>query len=228
MKHSGSLKKAIEAQYDILSRKYGPLGRMPRRSPIDVLVQTILSQNTTDVNSDKAYSLLRRRFPGWVRVMNADPSLLARTIRGGGLGNIKASRIREALKTICEREGRLSLARLKQLDAAEALSYLTSLPGVGVKTACCVLLFAFGMPVMPVDTHVYRVVTRLGWVKPVTHIDRVHESLESVVPGRRILPLHLYLISHGRELCRPRNPKCGACPLARGCAFFRKRLRNGW
>ncbi len=226
MKTNECPQSSIKEQYGILSRAYGPLGRIPRQRPLDALVRTILSQNTTDMNSDRAFDLLRKRFPKWEQVMNTDSHLLAETIHCGGLANIKAERIRKTLKAIRSREGLLSISRLRNLDAASALSYLTGLPGVGVKTASCVLLFAFGMPVMPVDTHVYRVATRIGWVPAKMKIDSVHEALERIVPEQLILPMHLYVIRHGRSLCRPRNPKCAACPLIRHCAFFRNRRRG--
>jgi endonuclease III len=211
----------IEAQYEALARAYGPLRRLARQRALDVLVRTILSQNTSDINSNRAFSLLRKSFPRWEQVMDADPALIAEAIRCGGLANIKAGRIRETLLAINDREGKLSLSRLAKMDPQQALSYLISLPGVGVKTACCVLLFAFGMPVMPVDTHVYRVALRMGWIKPGIKIDEAHEHLERIVPARLILPMHLYVIMHGRRLCRPANPKCLSCPISRDCAYAR-------
>ncbi len=216
----------VEKQYRALEKAYGLLARIPRQRPLDALVRTILSQNTTDINSNRAFDLLRRRYPSWEQVMNADARSVASAIRPGGLANIKAGRIKKTLAVIRDREGRLSLARLAKLGPGEALSYLTGLPGVGVKTACCVLLFSFGMPIMPVDTHVYRVATRVGWVPKKMKIDLVHGQLERIVPGRLILPMHLYVIMHGRRVCRPRNPKCEACPISVWCAFFRNGGRN--
>lgn len=223
MKFGGQETRAyLTAQYKALAKAYGPLGRLSRQRPVDVLVRTILSQNTSDTNSDRAYGLLRRKFPKWTQVMTAGPHVLARTIHCAGLANIKAGYIRKALKTIHEREGKLDLNRLKTLNTDDALAYLTSLTGVGVKTACCVLLFGFGRPVMPVDTHVYRVARRLGWVGADTPINDVHEILERMIPGHRILPMHLYVIRHGRTLCRPQNPDCRHCPISRHCVFFRE------
>lgn len=210
--------------FKALDESYGPLDRLPTERPLDVLVRTILSQNTSDLNSGAAFASLRRRYPRWRDVMNADPRALAAVIRSGGLANIKAARIKETLRTIREREGKLSLAGLNKRSTSQAMLYLTSLPGVGVKTACCVLLFAFGRPVMPVDTHVSRIARRLGWVATRTPINDIHTHLERIIPGRLILPMHLFMIQHGRKVCRPLNPGCPTCPIVAWCAFSRKKL----
>ncbi len=209
----------IRAVFRALERGYGPLPPRKRAPPLNVLVATILSQNTSDVNSGRAYRALRRRFPRWADVAGAAPRAIEAAIRCGGLARIKAARIRRGLQLIRRREGRLSLARLGTLSSPAALAWLTSMPGVGMKTACCVLLFGFDRPVMPVDTHVYRLAVRLGWIPPRTPIDQVPARLERLIPGRWILPLHLDLIAHGRRICRPQRPRCGACILARHCAF---------
>lgn len=205
-----------------LSRAYGPLP--PRRSGdlIGELVATILSQNTSDVNSGRAYRSLRRRFPAWSAVAEAPVREIARAIRSGGLANIKAPRIRDALRHIREREGRLSLARLSRMSDREAVEHLTSLHGVGIKTAACVLLFAMNRPVMPVDTHVHRVTRRLGWIPDRTPPERAGALLESFVPPRLIYGTHIYLVWHGRRTCKARRPRCGECVIARHCAAFRR------
>lgn len=219
MKRRGAGRE-IAAVCRALERDYGPLPPRKCEPPLSVLVATILSQNTSDINSQRAYRNLRRRFPGWAGVAAAEPRAIEAAIHCGGLAKIKAARIRAVLRLIREREGRLSLARLKTMRSADALAWLTGLPGVGVKTACCVLLFGLGRPVMPVDTHVYRIAGRLGWVRPKMPVDAVHVVLERLIPPRWILPVHLHLIAHGRRICRPRRPRCGECPLARHCAFF--------
>ena len=223
MKKNSRQRRSIESLFSALARSYGPIGELSAEEPIDVLVRTILSQNTSDSNSDAAFGLLRRRFSDWNDVMNADPKELAAVIRCGGLANIKARRIKQTLQTIRAREGKLSLACLKKLDNVEAMTYLTSLPGVGAKTACCALLFAFGRPLMPVDTHVSRIVRRLGWVETRAPTERIHERLEAMIPDRLILPMHLYIIRHGRKVCRPTNPACRICQIKPWCAFFKKR-----
>ena len=204
-----------------LERGYGPLPPRKCEPPLNVLIATILSQNTSDVNSQRAYRRLRRLFPRWADVAAAAPREIEAAIHCGGLARVKAARIYRVLRLILTSEGRLSLARLKTVSAANALAWLTDLPGVGLKTACCVLLFGFGRPVMPVDTHVYRIVGRLGWIRKKTPVDKVPEILERLIPARLILPIHLHLIEHGRRVCRPQRPRCGACLLAKHCAFLK-------
>jgi len=209
---------AVKAVFRALNRAYGPLPPFRTESPLDVLIATVLSQNTSDVNSGRAYRCLRRRFPTWTEVSAAAHCDIAAAIHCGGLARVKAHRIRRILRLIRKRERRLSLARLAGLSSTDALAWLTDLPGIGLKTACCVLLFGFGRPVMPVDTHVYRIAGRLGWIRHRTPIDQVSAILERMIPARWILPMHLYLIDHGRRLCRPNRPACGICPIAGYCA----------
>ncbi len=210
------------AVYRALNRAYGPPASRKLEPPLNVLIATILSQNTSDVNSERAYLALRRRFPTWQRVAQAPLRAIEAVIRCGGLARIKAKRIQEVLRLIRQSEGRLSLGRIATLSSADGLAWLTAMPGIGLKTACCVLLFGFGRPVMPVDTHVYRIAGRLGWIRSNMPIDKVPNILESLVPARLILPLHLYLIAHGRHVCRVRLPKCEQCILAEYCMYFRK------
>ncbi len=214
--------KRVETVYSALDNTYGPLPRRSMESPVDVLIRTILSQNTTDINSNKAYNALRRKFPKWTNVLKANPHNLATTIRCGGLANIKAEYIQKTLRMIHEREGQITLNHLKTLRTEDALNQLTCLPGVGIKTACCVLLFGFNRPVMPVDTHVYRVAVRLGWVKRGVPINCVHTILEQMILKRWILPIHLYVIQLGRTICRPRKPDCRHCPIYQHCFYFQR------
>jgi endonuclease-3 len=223
-----------------LNRAYGPLPAGRLESPLNVLIATILSQNTSDVNSQRAYRNLRRLFPVWNDVAEAGLRDIEAAIHAGGLAKIKAARIRSVLRLI-RKDGvprggaqagmtknsnaSISLDRLNALSSTDALAWLTSLPGVGLKTACCVLLFGLGRPVMPVDTHVYRLAGRLGWIRAHTPIDGVPAILECIIPARWILPMHLYLIAHGRRICRPQRPKCGICVVAGYCAFALKKVR---
>lgn len=211
------VRHASRVVHRALRKTYGPPGRFPLEDPIESLVATILSQNTSDVNSGHAFDSLRKAFPTWERVVRADPHAVARAIRSGGLADIKSASIQGALRTIKEREGRISLERLRRLPTAAAMDYLLSLKGVGIKTTCCVLLFALGRPVMPVDTHVFRIIRRLGWIGKRVPIHKAHAEIEAIVPPRVVLPLHLYLIQHGRAVCRPQRPACGACCIARWC-----------
>ncbi len=200
-----------------LRAHFGPIPALRPERPIDCLVRTILSQNTSDVNSDRAYRGLRRRFRSWDAVRRAPLAEIANAIRSGGLSNIKAPRIRGALETIKQRDGNYSLRALRGMDAGAAIASLTEIKGIGAKTAACVLLFALGMPVMPVDTHVFRVAGRLGWIRPRTRIEAAREDLERIIPAGRILDFHLYLIDLGRAMCRPGRPRCRPCPLSRLC-----------
>lgn len=200
-----------------LRAHFGPIPTLRPERPIACLVQTILSQNTSDTNSLRAYRSLRRRFPAWDDVRSAPMPEIINAIRSGGLANIKAARIRGALETIKQRYGNYSLSALRGMDAGEAIAHLTGIKGVGIKTAACVMLFALRTPVMPVDTHVFRVSGRLGWIGPRTRIEHARNELERLIPAGRILDFHLYLIDLGRTLCRPRRPRCPACPLSRLC-----------
>ena len=208
----------------MLHAAYGPLPRRARTDPLDALVNTILSQNTSDVNSDRAFAALRAAFADWAAAAETAPRVIAECIRSGGLANVKSVRIIRVLQAIRAREGAVSLRRLRRMRTPAVMEYLLSLEGVGIKTACCVLLFALGRPVMPVDTHVFRVTRRLGWIGLDVPVDDVHTLLEPHIPPQLVLPLHLYLIEHGRHTCHPRNPACPTCCLAARC----RARREGW
>ena len=205
----------------LLRKAYG--APKPRRTPpVDELVRTILSQNTSDKNSVPAFRALKDRFVSWERVLQAPVSLIAATIKHAGLGNIKSARIIGVLKAIKDNEGKISLARLKGMSVEDGLGYLKSLEGVGPKTAACVLLFSFGKPTMPVDTHIFRVANRLGLIGPGLDTEEAHKVLTSMVPKDLIYEFHLGIISHGRETCRATGPKCGSCVLYGMCGFKMK------
>jgi endonuclease III len=184
---------------------------------MEELVLTILSQNTSDVNSDRAYEALRARYPTWDEVAEAAPGDLATTIRMGGLANIKAPRILAILAEIRYRQGDLDLSWMRGARSARVREFLISLPGVGPKTAACVLAFSLGRPALPVDTHVHRVAGRLGLLDAKTGAAAAHEILESLVPPRLRVPLHVGLIRLGREVCRAGRPSCEVCPLQDLC-----------
>jgi endonuclease-3 len=192
-------------------------GTKPRRDPVDELVLTILSQNTTDENRDRAWKALRKAFPDWESVRRAEPEALRAAIRPAGLGRQKAAAILAALDRLQRDRGRPSLDHLDAMDDREALEYLTGVRGVGTKTAACVLCFALRRPVLPVDTHVRRVSERLGWIEPGASARRAHEVLNRTVPETLRFRLHLALIAHGRATCSARRPECGSCVLASGC-----------
>jgi endonuclease-3 len=185
--------------------------------PVRNLVLTILSQNTTDANRDRAFDRLMRRFPTVPALAAARPSEVEEAIRVGGLAKAKAKSVLGALARIGKERGGYSLDFLREMPLPEAREYLTSFPGVGVKTANILLLFSFGMPAFPVDTHVLRVTKRLGLVPGAATLAKAALSLEPHVGAGDHGPLHLNLIRLGREVCRPRDPRCAECPLLTVC-----------
>lgn len=190
--------------------------------PLDLLIGTILSQATNDRNSARAYADLRRIFPDWEAVLAAPVEEVAAAIAAGGLNRQKARSIKAILRRIAEDRGALSLDFLRGLPAIETRRYLTSLPGVGPKTAACVQLFALGQAAFPVDTHIFRVAGRLGLLPPETDRVKAQAALEAIVRPADCLPLHLALIQQGRKVCRPARPRCGECPLEQECALGKR------
>lgn len=191
------------------------------RNPTEELILTVLSQNTSDINRDRAYESLRKRYPAWEIVVSAGASNVARAIRAGGLANIKSKRIIKILKQINQRSADYSLAFLKDMADDEVWDYLRGFEGVGPKTASCVMMFSLGRSTMPVDTHVHRVGTRLGLIPEGCNAEKAHGWFRELSLTVDAYQLHLNLISHGRTLCRPKNPKCGQCPLTRECRYYR-------
>ncbi|MFO7697289.1 MAG: endonuclease III [Anaerolineae bacterium] len=206
--------------YERLLGYYGEPALKVQKPPLDELIQTILSQNTSDANSDRAYASLRRAYPTWESVRAADTKALAEAIRVGGLGRIKAPRIQQIIAHLEQERGSATLDFLDEMPLDEARAYLLSLPGVGPKTAACVLLFSLHKPALPVDTHVYRVSQRLGLIGEKVNAEQAHTLLETLIPPELYYPFHLLLIQHGRTLCSAQRPQCGACPLADLCPFL--------
>jgi endonuclease-3 len=206
---------------DRLRLVYGiPLAK-PHGHPIAELILTVLSQSTNDRNRDVAYLALRERFPDdtWVAVRDAPVDEIEEAIRPGGISKIKSARIKAILKSITETapENDLSLDWLVSQPVPDAQRYLTSLPGVGRKTAACVLLFALGMRDVPVDTHVSRVGTRLALFRPGAPFDEMHDTMLEITPPGEELEFHLNLLRHGRRTCHARHPDCAGCALRRMC-----------
>jgi endonuclease-3 len=201
---------------DRLREVYGIPCAPPHGHPIAELVLTVLSQSTNDRNRDVAYFGMRRRFPTWEEVRDAPVDLLEEAIRPGGISKVKSARIKSILTAISAR-GELSLDWLAGLSVPEAQQYLVGLPGVGRKTAACVLLFAFGMHDVPVDTHVSRVGVRLGLFRAGAPFLEMHDTMLSITPHGEELEFHLNLLRHGRRTCHARRPACGACALALMC-----------
>ena len=194
--------KKIELLKQLLLLAYGRPAKRPASDPVDQLVATILSQNTTDKNSERAFDTLKKQFPTWEAALYAQPEAVAKAIHCGGLAQIKSQRIIQVLRTIKAREGSLSLQRICSLPISEALAYLTDLNGVGIKTACCVLLFACGRPVLPVDTHVYRVSQRLGLIGGSVPIDKAHEELHKLIRNEDRFAMHVLLIDSSTLMVR--------------------------
>jgi endonuclease-3 len=221
-------RRRVRAVRDRLRLVYGvPLAK-PHGHPIAELILTVLSQSTNDRNRDVAYLALRERFPTWEEVRDAPVDEVEAAIRPGGISKVKSARIKSILRAITDtapehtdssevREDPLSLDWLPELSVPEAQRYLTSLPGVGRKTAACVLLFALGMRDVPVDTHVSRVGTRLALFRPDAPFEEMHDTMLEITPPGEGLELHLNLLRHGRRTCHARRPACADCALQRMC-----------
>lgn len=220
-----SASQRLEAVEPLLDEMYGPRRLVRDRDPVSTLVATILSQNTSDTNTARAFHSLRSRFPTWHAVVTAPTHEVIDAIRSGGLANLKAPRIQMALASIHERYGDYDLDALAALPVSVARQELVSLHGVGLKTASCVLLFSLGLPAMPVDTHVHRVTTRIGIIDNGTTADAAHAKLESLIgdDANRVYRLHVELIDHGRTICQSRRPRCEICPLRRNCDYATSR-----
>jgi endonuclease III len=216
-------RRRVLAIRDRLREMYGRPRNEPHGDPVHELILTVLSQNTSDTNRDVAYAGLRARFGSWEEVRDAPTGELETAIRAGGLAPTKAPRIQAALRAIGDP---IDLDWLGEADRDEALSYLTALPGVGRKTAACVLIFAFDRPEIPVDTHVHRVGGRLGLFRANASFDEAHDEMLAITPPADAYELHMNLIRHGRELCRPARPRCPECALSRMCPYRRAVLAN--
>lgn len=204
-----------------LEKIYGVPTWRQHLPPVDELVSTILSQSTSDTNRDKGFDALKARYPTWEAVRDAPAEEVIETIRPAGLANQKGPRIQAALRTLGERVGRITLDHLNDMSIEEAKAWLTSINGVGPKTAAIILCFAFGRPAFPVDTHVHRVTGRLGLIGPKVTAEQAHPILEQIVPPEDYYAFHLQVIQHGREVCHARNPECTRCPLQADCDYFK-------
>jgi len=190
-----------------------------------VLIGTILSQNTSAVNSSRAFQSLKAAFPKWQALAGARAAAIASTIRSAGLSRTKAPRIRAIVQHLLRERGKADLEFLDRMPQRKALDYLTSLPGVGQKTSSCVLLFAFDKPLLPVDTHVHRLSKRLGLVHERAAPEQTQQALEKIVPPRRRHSLHINLIAHGRAVCRP-SPRCDQCALLALCPYGKAHVKG--
>jgi endonuclease-3 len=208
---------SVEELILLLEKQYGPFRWVQRYEPITELIYTILSQHTSDLNSERAGNILLNRFGSWEAVTEAPLTMIEETIRPAGLSKQKAPRIKGALQTILGLRGALNLDFLAGLPLEEAKAWLRQLPGVGPKTTAIVLCFAFGMPAMPVDTHIHRVTKRLGLISSKVSADQAHDLLEPMVPPNKIFSFHMGLIMHGRATCKALRPRCRDCVLRIKC-----------
>lgn len=214
-----ALRRRVLEVHRRLVHVFGTPRRTGHLDPVSELVSTILSQNTSDVNRDQAYERLRERFPTWKAVRDADVRQVREAIRPAGLSEVKAPRIQQALCQITQPDGSLSLDFLRRMSVPEAKAWLMTIKGVGPKTAAIILLFSFGRPAFPVDTHIHRVSGRLGLIGPKVSREQAHTILEALVPPRLYYPFHINVIRHGREICRP-QPRCEVCPLRDLCCYY--------
>lgn len=208
--------------HSALERHYGPkrAGRV-RTNPLDELIYTILSQNTSDINSHRAFQMLRQVMPTWEEARRASHRKVAEAINSGGLAKLKAARIKSILSEIHREQGHFDLTFLRDLSTEEVKAYLSRFKGIGPKTVACVLLFSLGKPAFPVDTHVHRVAGRLGLVSAKASPEKTQAFLESMVPPALYYSVHMNMVEHGRKTCKARAPLCHACPLFKVCAYVR-------
>ncbi len=224
---SKALRAAIPRILRRLERCYGPVEPPEQLPVLDELISTILSQATTDSNSGAAFTELRARFRDWNAVRTARVEKVADAIHVAGLSNQKAPRIQQILQRLNDERGELSLEFLHASSLADAVAFLRSFPGVGPKTAACVLLFACRKPILPVDTHVHRVSQRLGLIGEKTTEAGAHVELARLVPSDRVLDFHIQLIRHGRAVCSAKKPHCTACVLLDRCSEGQTRIATG-
>ncbi len=224
-------RRRVMAIRDRLRQMYGCPQQREHRAPLDELILTVLSQNTNDRNRDIAFSRLRERLPTWEDVHRAPVSEVEEAIRPGGISKVKSVRIKQILDQVADGPGKqgdgqaLNLDWLEDAPRLEARKFLQSMPGVGRKTAACVLLFSFGIPEVPVDTHVYRTSARLGLIRDGESFDEAHETMLSIINPDDAYETHMNLLRHGRRVCKPK-PRCERCGLKRMCPYLLSRREN--
>jgi len=216
-------KRAVKIHERLLEFYGEPIWRNPLPA-IDELVSTILSQNTNDINRDRAFNALRAKFSTWEQVRDAQTNDVVEAIRLSGLANQKGPRIQQVLRSITEERGGLDLSFLKELSVEDARNWLTKFNGVGPKTAAIVLCFSLDMPAFPVDTHVYRVTGRIGLRPEKMTVEQGHPHLESLFPPETYYAAHLNIIRLGREICQARRPRCEVCPIIKLCDYGRNTM----
>ena len=208
----------------LLEEEYGRPEFSPDLKPLDEFILTILSQNTSAANYRRAFASLRERFASWDEVREADVRDIEDAIRCGGLAKIKAERIKASLDEIHAGHGKLDLDFLSEMSDEDARAFLMQFNGVGIKTASCVLMFSMGRPVFPVDTHVHRIAKRLGLIEPNVSAEEAHGVLQAMIPDEIVYSMHVNLVTHGRRVCKARNPACDVCPLLEMCSYGQRML----
>ncbi|HUT36985.1 MAG TPA: endonuclease III [Planctomycetota bacterium] len=222
-----ALKRKAARAVAALERRFGVPERDGPEPPLDALVRTVLSQSTSDVNSGRAFDALRAAFPTWVAAFAAGPARIEAAIRSGGLARQKSRRIHTLLGWVRERFGAFDLDAVHRMPTEEVFATLLPLEGVGVKTIAVMLLFACGRDCFAVDTHVHRIVRRLGLAPETASAERTFRLMRPLVPAGKALSFHLNLLSLGRTLCRPTGLRCAECPLRRLCEYVKRRSQAG-
>jgi endonuclease III len=205
-----------------LKAVYGVPQCEPELDPLDVLIQTILSQSTTNVNSHRAFESLKQRFPDWESARRARVTSIETAIKSGGLARQKSITIKQLLNDIYEQRGSLDLAFLATAPLYEAVEFLSSFKGVGPKTVACTLLFACNRPIFPIDTHIFRIARRLALIPEKCSDKEAHRLMTAMIPDGRFYEVHVNIIRHGRKVCRPQNPLCEQCCLVEYCSYYEK------
>ena len=222
---TGSEEKPLGYIIQNLESAYGvPVNKWADWDPLDMLVSVVLSQATSDTNSDRTFAALKERFPTWEAVLRARESSIAAAIKSGGLANQKAAVIKGLLRQIRDEHGSLDLSFLRSMTVEEAARYLSQFRGIGPKTVACTLLFSCGQETFPLDTHIFRILRRVGLVPERCTDARAHELMNRLVPAGKFYSFHVNLIRHGRKLCRPRDPLCERCPVVEYCDYGREKI----
>jgi endonuclease-3 len=221
--HNLSPEEKVGKVYDALAAYYGELEWRPRNDPLSELILTILSQHTSDHNSFRAFAVMRERYPTWEEVRDAPLDELADTIKMGGLANVKAPRIQQVLRQLSDELPELSLDFLYDMPTEEARAWLARFKGVGPKTVACVLMFACGKPVLPVD----RVAERIGLIGSKVNAEKAHTELEAIVEPDKRYNFHIYTISYGRDVCHAQRPLCEQCVVAQWCNYYAHSVAGG-
>jgi endonuclease-3 len=216
--------KPIKYIIQNLESAYGVPENRRASDPLDMLIKIILSQATSDVNSHRTFAELKRRFPTWDAALRARESSIATAIKSGGLANQKAAVIKSVLKQIKEEHGSPDLSFIDSMSNEEATRYLARFRGIGPKTVACTLLFACRKEVFPLDTHIFRILRRVGLIPQKCTDARAHELMNRLVPAGKFYSLHVNLVRHGRKICRPREPLCERCPIIEYCDYGQARI----